>query len=282
MANSYTMKILFKITNVKKSSYYKWLRASNTRLMREEENEKIIEEIRQVQTKNKGRYGIGPITHELKKYNHKKIYRLMKENGLLSVIKRRKKYVKPGTPHPKNNVLKRNFETSCPYDKLVTDVTEIKMFGRKLYISIVKDLHTKVIESVEVGESASLMMAIKTIEKIKNNSIQEGTIFHSDQGSLYNSLKFQLILEENNFILSMSRKGTPIDNSPAESFFSILKSELIYNPYVIIISFEDLIQKVLEYIEYYNNERIQKGLGYLTPIKFKEKCLKKPLRVGVA
>lgn len=205
--------------------------------------------------------------------NHKKIYRLMKENGCLSVIKRKKRYRKPGNPHPKHNVLKRNFETSCPYDKIATDVTEIKMFGKKIYISPVKDLHTNMIESNEIGEHITLVTVMKMVEKIKDKSIAEGTIFHSDQGSLYNNLKFQKELERNNFIQSMSRKGTPIDNAPMESFFSTLKSEVIYNPLIEIKSYEDLKREIEEYIEYYNNKRIQKGLGYLTPKEYKEKEL---------
>jgi transposase InsO family protein len=71
----------------------------------------------------------------------------------------------------------------------------------------------------------------------------------------------------------MSRKGTPIDNSPMESFFSTLKSEVIYNPLVKIENYEELVKEVEEYFEYYNNKRIQKGLGYLTPKQFKEKEL---------
>lgn len=71
----------------------------------------------------------------------------------------------------------------------------------------------------------------------------------------------------------MSRKGTPIDNAPMESFFSTLKSEVLYNPLVEIKDFEDLKRTIEEYIEYYNNKRIQKKLGYLTPREFKEKEL---------
>ena len=69
----------------------------------------------------------------------------------------------------------------------------------------------------------------------------------------------------------MSRKGTPIDNSPTESFFSTLKSELIYNKTISIPNDTILIQEIIDYIYYYNNERIQKKLGYLTPIEFKNK-----------
>lgn len=199
----------------------------------------------------------------------------MVQNNYLSVVKRKKKFVKPGKPHPKHNVLKRNFTTSCPYDKLATDVTEISMFGRKLYISPVKDLHTNMIESEEIGEHATVTMIMKMIEKLKDKAIPEGTIFHSDQGSIYNNLRFQKELEKNNFIQSMSRKGTPIDNSPMESFFSTLKSEVIYNPLIKINNYEDLKKEILEYFDYYKNERIQKKLGYLTPKQFKEKELQR-------
>ena len=98
---------------------------------------------------------------------------------------------------------------------------------------------------------------------------QRGHNLHSDQGSLYNHLQFQMRLEEQNIIQSMSRKGTPIDNSPMESFFGTLKSELLYNPLIKILDIDDLIDKTIAYIDYYNNDCIQKKLGYQTPAQFK-------------
>lgn len=272
--------MLFQIAEVNKSGYYKWLSSIEKHIKKEQEEKKIIEIIKELYKKHKGCYGVERMTEALKieknvYCNHKKIYRIMKENGYLSVVKPKKKYTKPGEANPKHNVLKRNFTTSCPYDKIATDVTEISMFGIKTYISPIKDLHTNMIESKEIGKSATLVTVKKMFEKIKDKSIEEGTIFHSDQGALYNSPKFQKELEDNNFIQSMSRKGTPIDNAPMESFFSTLKSEVIYNPLVKIERYEDLIKELEEYFEYYNNERIQKGLGYLTPKQFKEKELER-------
>ena len=142
------------------------------------------------------------MTHALEqeyniKRNHKKIYRLMKENNLLAVIKAKKTFVNPGEPNPKHNVLKRNFNTSCPFDKVATDMTEIKHKGRKIYISPVKDLNTHVIEANVVANNASISIVVEMIEQIKDKSLPEGTIFHSDQGSVYNNLQFQKILEDN-------------------------------------------------------------------------------------
>lgn len=239
----------------------------------------IIGKIKQLFLKHKGRYGVDRMTHALYqdfniKCNRKRAYRLMKKSNCLVVIKAKKKFSPCGHSHPKHNVLKRNFSTSCPFDKIATDVTEIKDKKKKIYISPVKDLHTHVIETVEVSNNASTEIANKMFDKIKENSIPEGTIFHSDQGSIYNNLSFQKKLEEHNFIQSMSRKGTPIDNSPIESFFGTLKSELLYNP-LIDIKNVSMMDEILDYIWYYNNERIQKSLGYLTPMQFKQKELER-------
>lgn len=237
-----------------------------------------MEKIKELYKTHKGRYGIDRMTHALEqdfniKCNHKKIYRLMKKYNLLAVVKAKKIFTKPGEQPPKHNVLKRNFATSCPFDKVATDVTEIKHKGKKIYISPVKDLNTHVIEANVIANNSSISIVIEMLEQIKDKSLPEGTIFHSDQGSVYNSLQFQKILEDNNFIQSMSRKGTPIDNSPMESFFGTLKSELLYNP-LIDIKNCDMIEEVENYIDYYNNKRIQKSLGYLTPMQFKQKQLK--------
>lgn len=94
--------------------------------------------------------------------NHKRVYRLMKSNGFLSVIKAKVKYIKPGEPHPKRNILRRNFDTSCPFDKLATDVTEMSKGGIKIYLSSIKDLHTGMIESFEISKHPSLALAIAT------------------------------------------------------------------------------------------------------------------------
>lgn len=152
--------------------------------------------IKELYKKHKGRYGVDRMTHALEqdydiKHNHKKIYRLMKENNLLAVIKTKKNYTKPGEPHPKHNVLKRNSNTSCPFDKVATDITKIKHKGKKIYILPVKNLNTHVIEANEVSYSASISIAIQMLSQIKDKSIPEVTIFHSDQRSVYNSLQFQ-------------------------------------------------------------------------------------------
>lgn len=271
----YPITVLLKISNISKSTYYAWRKAKDIITNKDIEDRYIVCKIKELYEKHKGRYGVDRMTHALEqeysiKINRKRTYRLMKDNGYLAVIKAKKNYKKPGKANPKHNVLKRNFTTSCPFDKIATDITEVKDKGKKIYISPIKDLHTHVIEATEIAEHANLELGMKMLEKIRNNSIAEGTIFHSDQGGIYNSETFQKYLEENNFIQSMSRKGTPIDNSPMESFFGTLKSELLYNP-LIDLKDKNMKDEILDYIWYYNNERIQKSLGYLTPMQYKQK-----------
>jgi transposase InsO family protein len=182
----------------------------------------------------------------------------------------KKRYRKPGDPHPKKNVLVRNFSTSCPFDKMVTDVTEYKVNGKKIYISVVKDLYTGMLEGFSVKNYQTRELIRESFKNILDKSLPEGTIIHSDQGTLYNNIRFQNELKDRNFIQSMSRKGTPIDNSPMESFFGCYKSEVLYNPNISIVSKVDLLRETWKYYDYYNNVRIQKRLGYLTPAEFKE------------
>lgn len=216
------------------------------------------------------------MTHEYeriyhKKYNHKRIERLMNKYGIQSVVRPKIRKNRKSKNNYAKNKLNRNFEASTPYDKLATDISEFKKSGKKVYLSVIKDLYTHVIEALEINYSPSLKLVIDTINQVKDKAIEYGTFFHSDQGFQYTNPIVQKILKENNFLQSMSRKGNPIDNAPMESFFSTLKSELIYNKTIDIPNDKALIQEIIDYIYYYNNERIQKGLGYLTPMEFKKK-----------
>lgn len=264
------------ISGIKRSSYYKWLKNYDKITTRQKEDVLIIEKIKFLFEKHKGRYGVERMTKALHNdfklaVNHKRVYRLMKENGYLSIIKAKTQFKQPTRKHTGPNILNRDFRASCPFDKMATDVSVIKKSGKSIYISPIKDLYTNMIESWNIGYKASLDIAIKPLLEIKDKAIPEGTFMHSDQGGLYTSGKFKEILETNNFIQSLSRKGTPIDNSPMESFFSTLKSEVLYNPLIKINNDLEMIEILNEYIDYYNNHRIQKKLGFLTPAQFKEK-----------
>lgn len=273
LRETYQVKFLCSILKVSESGYYKWLK--NKEYSNEKELE-IVRNLKTLQIKHKYRMGSERMTYEYeriyhKKYNHKRIARLMNKYGLQSVVRPKiRRYGITKNVYSKNK-LNRNFGASSPYDKLATDISEFKRSGKRVYLSIIKDLYTHVIEALEISYSPSLKLVIDTINQVKDKALEYGTFFHSDQGFQYTNPIVQKILKDNNFLQSMSRKGTPIDNAPTESFFSTLKSELIYNRTIDIPNDKVLIQEIIDYIYYYNNERIQKSLGYLTPIEFKNK-----------
>lgn len=255
------------------SGYYKWLK--NKDIINQKEME-VVNNLKTLQIRHKYRMGSERMTYEYeriyhKKHNHKRIARLMKKYGLQSVVRPKNRRYGISKSVYTRNKLNRNFSASSPYDKLATDISEFKKSGKKVYLSIIKDLYTHVIEAIEISYSPSLKLVVNTINQVKDKAIEYGTFFHSDQGFQYTNPIVQKILKDNNFLQSMSRKGTPIDNAPTESFFSTLKSELIYNNTISIPNDKVLIQEIIDYIYYYNNDRIQKSLGYLTPIEFKKK-----------
>ena len=275
LSSRYPVTLLLQVAEINRSGYYRWLNMRMVMSEKSKEDAQVTKCIKKLYIKHYGRYGVERMTAALLvdyglKFNHKKIYRLMSQNGYLPVIKVKKRYRKPGDPHPKKNVLVRNFSTSCPFDKMVTDVTEYKVNGKKIYISVVKDLYTGMLEGFSVKNYQTRELIRESFKNILDKSLPEGTIIHSDQGTLYNNIRFQNELKDRNFIQSMSRKGTPIDNSPMESFFGCYKSEVLYNPNISIVSKVDLLRETWKYYDYYNNVRIQKRLGYLTPAEFKE------------
>ena len=99
----------------------------------------------------------------------------------------------------------------------------------------------------------------------------ENTILHSDQGWQYQHDSYNRFLESKGIQPSMSRKGNSPDNGMMESFFGILKSEMLYGYENQFRSLEDLEQAIVDYIDYYNNKRIKVKLKGLSPVQYRTK-----------
>jgi transposase InsO family protein len=109
----------------------------------------------------------------------------------------------------------------------------------------------------------SLLMAVKRKQP------DPGLIHHSDRGSRYCSLNYTRLLEQFNMKASMSRKGNRYDNAPMESFWGKLKNELVYHQRY--TTRKQAIREITEYIEiFYNRQRRQAGLGYLSPVAYEQ------------
>lgn len=252
-----------RVLGISRSSYYKWLQRAPGAL--EQENEQIKRDIIAIYNKYKGIYGYRRICIYIrinlgKKINHKRVYRLMKLLNLKAIIRRKRPHYQRSTPRiTKENKLNRCFNVTSPNTTWLTDVTEFRIRdGRKVYLSAIYDLGSKKIVSYELGKSNSTSLATRTLDKaiLKVNSTV-GILFHSDRGFQYTSHVFRDKLVKYGFEQSMSRVGKCIDNGPMEGLWGTIKSEIYRgNQHFSFNNFEEAQQKISNYIQFFNKERI--------------------------
>ena len=265
LRQEHTLEILLSIAQLCRATFYYHLKRMNS----EDKYEGAKEEITAIYHESKGRYGYRRITAELHKrnisLNHKTVQRLMRELGLVCRVRMKKYHSYKGEVGKiAPNLLNRAFHAEKPNQKWVTDVTEFSLFGEKLYLSPILDLHSSDLVSYTISDRPVLSMVTtmldKAFEKLPNGT---GLILHSDQGWQYQHKHYQTMLRKKGIQQSMSRKGNCLDNAVIENFFGLLKSELLYLQQ--FRSMEHFKQELIEYLDYYNNRRIKAKLKGLPP-----------------
>ncbi|EFG6995253.1 IS3 family transposase, partial [Escherichia coli] len=166
------------------------------------------------------------------------------------------------------NLLARDFTASKPLEKLVTDITYLPFGQSMMYFSSILDVYNGEIVAQTIGFKQDTGFVLDTLYQLPE--LPEGCILHSDQGSVYTSYAYQKAVKEKGITMSMSRKGTPADNSPIETFHSTLKSETFYLDDIYRTTNAHVIQIVEEYINYYNNIRIQTKLNSQSPVQYRQ------------
>ena len=190
--------------------------------------------------------------------NHKKIQRIMNKYNLRpQYIKRVKsKSYKRIEENVKPNLINRNFNTDAPNKIWTTDITYLTYNNKRAYLSTILDLYDRKIVAYKISDRNDLKIVIDTLnEAIQKRKNVQGVILHSDQGFQYTSFQYKKICESNGITISMSRKGTPIDDSPMESFHGILKKETLYNND--ITNLKEYIDIVKDWLLFYNTVRIK-------------------------
>ena len=202
--------------------------------------------------------------------NHKTVLKLMKSLDLRGKQSKNGKYhsYKGEVGKVADNLLKRDFYADKPFEKLTTDVTEFKIGDEKIYLSPVLDMFNREIISYSISTSPNLQQVRDMLNGLfKKLPTDARPLFHSDQGWQYQHTEYQRLLAEHNITQSMSRKGNCMDNGIMENFFGRLKVEMYYGE-----KFESprgFIEKLEEYIHYYNNERISLKLKGMSPVQYR-------------
>ena len=241
-----------------------------------ERNKELMTEIQKIFDSNKGRYGVRRVHKELKNrgynVNHKRVQRLMHNKGLFGKRPKEKYHSYKGEVGKiADNIINRDFRTTAPLQKWTTDVSQFNFSWGKCYISPILDMNTNEIIAYDLSQSPNLeqinRMLANAFEKFP---VVKGLIFHSDQGWQYQHENFRNTLKERGIIQSMSRKGNCYDNCIMETFFGRMKNEMFYGYEKDYESFDDFSKAVDEYINYYNNERIQAKTKWMPPVKYRE------------
>ncbi|MBA3756727.1 MAG: IS3 family transposase, partial [Nitrosomonas sp.] len=169
------------------------------------------------------------------------------------------------------NILNREFAVSSPGKVWVSDITYIPTDEGWLYLAGIKDLFNGELVGYAINERMTKDLVIQAqFRATAKEHPDKGLIAHSDRGSQYCAHDYQKLLKQFGMIASMSRKGNCYDNAPMESFWGILKTELVHHGR--FKTRQQAIQQITEYIEiFYNRQRKQERLGDLSPAQFTQR-----------
>ena len=255
-----------------RSTYYFELGKLDNDLIK---NRYIMDEIQDIYDQNKGLYGVRRVYRELVNrgfhINHKKVQRLMHKMSLKGKRPKEKYHSYRGkVGKVADNIINRDFSTNAPLEKWTTDVSQFNFSWGKCYLSPILDMNTNEIISYDLSLHPNMNqitnMLDKAFEKFPNT---EGLIFHSDQGWQYQHKTYQKRLKDQGIIQSMSRKGNCYDNCIMETFFGRIKNEMYYGNEKEYKSFSQFKKAIDEYIDYYNNQRIQSKTKWMPPVKYR-------------
>lgn len=258
-----------------RSSYYDWRRHGEERQLSGSGDEVLKEKLQSLFKGSRKTYGSRGMVKAMEKaqipIGRFKVRRLMQELGLEARYP--KKYrVTTDSNHKlalAANTLERQFNPSKPNQAWATDISYVWTLEGFVYLATVMDLYSRQIVGWAIDDTMKTSLCIKALSMAywrKNPA--SGLLHHSDRGSQYASLAYREQLKAMGMEQSMSRKGNCWDNSPKERFYRSLKSEHL--------NYERLVSKVcaklsiIDYITFYNGQRIHSTLGYKTPLAFEQ------------
>ena len=268
MQGGLTIVQLCQLADVSRAGYY---RRWQTRKPTEEELA-VRSRIQELALKYR-HYGYRPITRLLQRegwqVNHKRVLRLMREDNLLSL--RRKKFVRTTDSghqwHVYPNLARKMHVTGV--DQLwVADITYVRLQREFIYVAVILDVYSRRVVGWAISRRLDSTIAQHALaQAIRTRKPSPGLVHHSDRGLQYACGDYVNLLEQHGIEISMSRPGNPYDNAFAETFMKTLKAEEVDGRQY--RSFEEAQRSIGAFIEgFYNGERLHSALGYRSPLEF--------------
>ena len=218
-------------------------------------------------------YGRPRITAELRRQdwtvNPKLVYRLMREDNLLCVRKR-KFVVTTDSNHTRKVYLNLapGMILTAPDQLWRADITYIRLRDEFVFLAVILDAYSRRVIGWALDRTLEDELTLTALRMaLSRRFVAAGLVHHSDRGSQYASNDYTDLLKANGIDISMSRKGNPWDNAACESFMNTLKyEEVLRNEYRDLAEARASIAEFLEKV--YNQKRLHSALGYLPPAEF--------------
>lgn len=218
-----------------------------------------------------------------KRINRKRVRRLMKENDLLSCVRRRKwsdevyakrREMKANVPP---DLIRREFFALEPRKRMLEDITYLPGLEKTMYLNTIEDLYNGEILAYCISASPNAKLCVDTVDALcaKWGECFKGAIIHNDLGSSYVSYEYSTAVKSHGIIQSIGRVSSCYDNAPMESLNGIIKTEALYSRFGKTkvkekkVPIEDIVEAVRTFINYYNNERPKEANGGLSPVQFR-------------
>jgi len=223
-------------------------------------------------------YGWPRMTAELKRrgwaVNHKRVYRLMREDNLLC-LRRRKFVVTTDSDHglPVYPNLARAMALAGLDQLWVADLTYLRLELEFVYLAVILDAFSRRVIGWALGRTLEAELTLQALRQaLVRRRPAPGLVHHSDRGVQYASRDYTQLLKDHGIQISMSRKANPWDNAACESFIKTLKYEEVYRTeYRDLADARASIGVFLEKV--YNPKRLHSALGYLPPVEFERGLL---------
>jgi putative transposase len=275
MRLGYPVPLLSRLLKVSASGFYGWLDRPLSEWAKEEMRLEI--EIKAAHRRTRQTYGAERMQHDLAEHGVRVgICRLKRIRRKLGIHCKQKRKFKATTDSKHKlpvaeNLLGQEFKVDAPDRVWVSDITYVPTDEGWLYLAGHKDLFNSEIVGYAMGERMSRNLVRESLLRaLSIRKPKKGLMHHSDRGSQYCSHEYQSLLKHFGLEVSMSGRGNCYDNAPMESFWGILKQELVHHRHY--HTRREAMAQITEYIEiFYNRQRLQAGLGYLSPAAYARK-----------
>jgi putative transposase len=273
LSKNYPVRELCAVLELTRSGYYAWRRSQET--ARQVANRLLAQQIQRVYHEKKGRYGSPRVTQQLRREgqrcNHKRVERLMRQQGLKGCSSRKRRVRTTDSDHDQPiapNLLLGRAAPSRPNEVWVADITYVPTAEGWLFLAAVMDLYSRQILGWSVWESLQAEGALQALKRaLANRRPPKGVLHHSDRGVQYACQAYRKQLKAAGLVASMSRRGNCYDNAAMEAFWSTLKREAMAQSAT--WSKDRVRRELFEYVEgTYNRSRLHSSLGYQSPVDF--------------